>query len=107
MSLIYNGDNQVFPARPTVTRYQPIPSGTVVFASVLFPGGLTIHDIRVYGTGASRQVAMPSQSFRRKNGQIEYKDLLTFSTADAYREFQQQVLAAVDRFIGGEVAREE
>ena len=109
MSLNYNanGTAGVIPARPTVTRYQPIPSGAVIFVSVVFPGGLTIHDIRVFGAGANRKVAPPSQAFQRKNGQAAYKDVFEFSTAEARAEFERQVLAAVDRFVGGEVRNAE
>ena len=105
MSLNYNANGAagVIPARPTILRYTPIPSGTVIFASVVFPGGLTIHDIRVFGAGANRKVAPPSQSFKRKNGETDYKDVLEFSTAEARAEFERQVLAAVDRYVGGEV----
>jgi hypothetical protein len=108
MSLIYNANGApgVIPARPTLTRYLTIPSGTVTFVSVVFPGGLTIHDIRVFGAGANRKVAPPSQTFQRKNGQATYKDVFEFSTAEARAEFERQVLAAVDRYVGGEVGHE-
>jgi hypothetical protein len=108
MSLLYDshGDPQIFPARPTVTHYRPVGNGTLTFLNVLFPGGLTICEIRLFNKDGRRWVTPPTHAFERRNGETQYRWLLDFSTPEQQDEFQAEVLAAVDRFIGGKTGNE-
>ena len=104
MSLKYNsgGDPQIVPQKPTITHYHPV-SNTLSFVDLLLPAGLTIKDIRIFTSDGRRSVAPPSRSFQDRSGETRYVWLLDFATPELQREFQSEVLAAVDRFVGVEV----
>ena|ERR1017187_8893368 len=104
MSLLYNSKNdpRIVPARPTVINYRATGTGTLTFVSVLFPGGLTVNDIRLFNKDGKRWVTPPVRTYQNRNGETEYKWLLEFCTPEQQEEFQTVVLAAVDRFTGGE-----
>ncbi len=105
MSILYDshGDPSILPARPTVTRYYPIKGSTTLraFVSVLFPGGLHVHSIRLHARDGKRWVSFPDQPYKRRNGEIGYQPILEFSTAEEQNRFQAEVLAAISRFHGG------
>ena len=109
MSIIFDshGDPRIVPARPTVTYYRPAGSGTLTFVNVLFPGGLTVNDVRLFNKDGHRWVSPPVRTYQKRTGETEYKWLLEFSTPEKQEEFQAEVLAAVERFLGEEEAAHE
>jgi hypothetical protein len=103
MSLKYNsgGDPNIVPPKPIITHYRPV-SDALAFVDLMLPGGLTIKDIRIFTTPDGRSVAPPSRTFQGRSGQTRYVWLLDFGTPEQQKEFQDEVLAAVDRFLGTE-----
>jgi hypothetical protein len=89
---------------PTILSYRPFKSGSLTaYVSIIFPAWLIIHNIAYFVShDGGRRVDLPVQFYKNRNGEDARMRLVEFASAELKAEFQQQILAAIDRFKVGE-----
>ena len=82
-----------------VLDWNPIDRGALkaAFTLILPYGGLSLLDCRLFESGGSRWINVPTQRFRGNDGLPAYKPLIEFRSAAARADFLREALAAVDR----------
>ncbi len=101
MSLHYTSPAQSGMVPPTVTVVRHYSTGTGAFLTVIFPGGLQIDSIWITTTTESpRRVSLPSRTYQTRDGRKAYASILEFTTPEAHAEFERQIVAAFNRYLG-------
>ena len=72
------------------------------FLSLSLPSGLTLHGCTYHQKNDSRWIGLPSNKFTKADGSVSYTPIVSFTTDDAHRRFQQQAIASVDRYLEGQ-----
>ena len=85
-----------------VSNWKPYPKNTLqAFLSLTLPSGLMLHGCSYHRKNDARWIGVPSQKFTKADGSVSYSPIIEFVADDAYRRFQEQAIAAVDRHLGG------
>jgi hypothetical protein len=85
-----------------VSNWKPYTKNTLqAFLSLTLPSGLTLHGCSYHRKNDARWIGVPSQKFTKADGSVIYSPIVEFVADDAYRRFQKQAIAAVDKHLGG------
>ncbi len=63
--------------------------------------GIVFHDCKWFRTNKGEWIGLPSSSFKNRDGQTVWKNLVEVSDKDADRYFRDRALAAVRRIATG------
>lgn len=81
-----------------IDRILDKPDSTVkAFASVTLGEAFAVHGLKVMQTDKGRFVAMPSNSYKDREGKTQYSDVFHAVTKAAREAIQSAVLQAYDR----------
>ena len=84
-----------------VENWKPYTKNTLqAFLSLSLPSGLTLHGCTYHQQNDSRWIGLPSNKFTKADRSVGYTPIVEFSSDDAHRRFQEQAIAAVDRYLG-------
>ncbi len=84
-----------------ISNWKPHSKNTLVgFLSLTLPSGMVLHDCTFHEKADSRWIGLPSKRFE-KDGATTYSPLIEFSAKEARQRFQEQAVAAVERFLAG------
>src|SRR5215469_10457109 len=72
------------------------------FLSLTLPSGMTLHGCSYHRKNESRWIGVPSQKFTKADSSVSYTPIIEFAYDDAHRRFQEQAVAAVDRYLEGQ-----
>ena len=75
------------------------------FLSLSLPSGMILHGCSYHRRNDSRWVGVPGQKFTKADGSVGYTPVVEFTTDAAHQRFQEQAIAAVDRYLKGAVAK--
>lgn len=64
--------------------------------SIQLPSGMVVHESALIVKGDSRWIALPRQKFTKRDGTAGYNDIIQFASAEIAKNFQRQVLEALD-----------
>jgi hypothetical protein len=85
-----------------VSNWRPYVRNTLVgFCSIELPSGMVIHECAFHRKADDRWLSLPAGKFEKSDGVTTWVPLVEFSSKEAKRRFQEQALAAIDRFLGG------
>ena len=73
------------------------------FLSLSLRSGMILHGCSYHRRNDSRWVGVPGQKFTKADGSVGYTPIVEFTTDDAHRRFQEQAIAAVDRYLEGQL----
>lgn len=65
----------------------------------IIPWKLTLHEVKIFETGANRWISMPAREFVNQMGEKKYIDLITFDNDAVKNRFRSQVMGAIDKFL--------
>jgi hypothetical protein len=86
-----------------VSNWKPYTKNTLqAFLSLSLPSGMTLHGCSYHRKNDARWIGVPSQKFTKADGSVRYSPIVEFVEDDAYRRFQEQAIAAVERHLGGQ-----
>jgi hypothetical protein len=84
---------------PKVTGFQPVHySGLIALVEVAWPDGRTDREIRYVREGDQRRITPPL----RFVGANKSYWLITFIDFETQQKYESQILAAIDRYLGGD-----
>src|SRR5882672_8953873 len=86
-----------------ISGWNPYTKNTLQgFFTLTMPSGMVLHGCTFHRKNDSRWIGVPSQKFTKADGSVGYTPIVEFATDDAQRRFQEQAVAAVDRYQGGQ-----
>ena len=89
-----------------VSNWKPYLKNTLqAFLSLTLPSGMTLNGCSYHRKNDSRWIGVPSQKFTKADGSVSYTPIVEFTSDDAHRRFQEQAIAAVDRYLNEAVAK--
>jgi hypothetical protein len=84
----------------TVLDWKSIAKGSLRGAfSIELGTGLIIKNCTVFESGGQRWISLPSRQYQKPDGRKGYSAYVDFKSKALKDKFQQQALAAVDRFL--------
>jgi hypothetical protein len=71
--------------------------------------GLEIYGVALFDKGAGKWISLPRKDYTKKDGTKGWNDILKFTDFDVFKQFQAEVLAALDEYLkkGPEPEKEE
>lgn len=60
--------------------------------------GIEIYGVALFDKGAGRWISLPRKDYIKKDGTKGWNDILKFTDFDVFKQFQSEVLAALDEF---------
>ncbi len=60
--------------------------------------GLEIYGVALFDKGAGKWISLPRKDYTKKDGTKGWNDILKFTDFDVFKQFQAEVLAALDEF---------
>lgn len=84
-----------------IQNITPIHKGNILASCDvhIIPWKLTLHDILIFEKGDSRWITMPSKQVSGQNGEILYKELITFDNNASKKRFRDQIMEYVKAYL--------
>ena len=87
-------------ARFEVSDWKPHSKNKLqAFLNLSLPSGMTINGCGYHRKNDGRWIGLPNQKFTKADGSVSYTPIIEFTSDDARRRFQEQAIAAVDRYV--------
>ncbi len=60
--------------------------------------GIEIYGVALFDKGAGRWISLPRKDYTKKDGTKGWNDIIKFIDFDVFKQFQQEVIAALDEY---------
>ena len=90
-------------ATPTILDWRAIEKQDTVLKGrfdVQLPSGMILVEMSLFTDGSKRWISMPSRSFKKEDGTTGYVPLVRFRDSMTKERFQNQILDALDQYLG-------
>ena len=90
-----------------IINWRPYAKKTLLgFLEIELPSGLRVRDMTLHQKEDRKWISYPAKAYIADDGTTKYKNIIFFEDKETHGQFQRQVLAAIDAYIGGTTANE-